>query len=45
MLEKVSRQHKRQVGTSRRMNETDVKDKGVWKYLYRLRDKDISKHL
>jgi putative transposase len=35
MLEKVFRQHKRQVGTSWRMDETYIKVKGIWKYLYR----------
>jgi transposase-like protein len=36
MLEKVFRQHKRQVGTSWRMDETYIKVKGVWKYLLRI---------
>ncbi len=40
MLEKVFRQHKRQVGTSWRMDETYIKVKGVWKYLYRAVDKE-----
>ena len=35
MLEKVFRQHKRQVGTSWRVDETYIKVKGVCKYLYR----------
>jgi putative transposase len=40
MLEKVFRQHKRQVGTSWRMDETYIKIKGVWKYLYHAVDKE-----
>jgi putative transposase len=40
MLEKVFRQHKRHVGTSWRTDETYIKVKGVWKYLYRAVDKD-----
>jgi putative transposase len=40
MLEKVFCQHKRQVGTSWRMDETYMKVKGVWKYLYRAVDKE-----
>ena len=40
MLEKVFRKHKRQVGSSWRMDETYIKIKGVWKYLYRAADKD-----
>ena len=40
MLEKVFRQHKRQIGTSWRMDETYIKVKGVWKYLYRAVDKE-----
>ncbi|MBC3809714.1 IS6 family transposase [Undibacterium seohonense] len=40
MLEKVFRQHKRRVGASWRMDETDIKVKGVWKYLYRAVDKE-----
>jgi len=40
MLEKVFRHHKRQVGTSWRMDETYIKVKGVWKYLYRAVDKE-----
>ena len=35
LLEKVFRKHKRQVGGNWRMDETYVKVKGVWKYLYR----------
>ena len=40
MLEKVFRHHKRQVGASWRMDETYIKVKGVWKYLYRAVDKE-----
>nr|WP_315475754.1 IS6 family transposase [uncultured Undibacterium sp.] len=40
LLEKVFRHHKRQVGTSWRMDETYIKVKGVWKYLYRAVDKE-----
>ena len=40
MLEKVFRQHKRQVGTNWRMDETYIKVKGVWKYLYRAVDEE-----
>ena len=39
MLEKVFRKHKRPVGGSWRMDETYIKVKGVWKYLYRAVDK------
>ena len=35
LLEKVLRKHKRPVGGSWRMDETYIKVKGVWKYLYR----------
>lgn len=35
LLEKVFRKHKRPVGSSWRMDETYIKVKGVWKYLYR----------
>ena len=38
-LEKVFRKHKRSVGGSWRMDETYIKTKGVWKYLYRAVDK------
>ena len=34
-LEKVFRKHKRPVGVSWRMDETCIKVKGTWKYLYR----------
>ena len=39
LLEKEFRAHKRPVGRSWRMDETYVKVKGVWKYLYRAVDK------
>ena len=39
LLEKVFRKHKRPVGRSWRMDETYIKVKGVWKYLYRAVDK------
>jgi transposase-like protein len=35
LLEKVFRKHKRPVGGSWRMDETYIKVKGTWKYLYR----------
>ena len=35
LLEKVFRKYKRPVGMSWRMDETYIKVKGVWKYLYR----------
>jgi putative transposase len=40
LLEKVFRQHKRPVGRSWRMDETYIKVKGAWKYLYRAVDKE-----
>ena len=40
LLEKVFRKHKRPVGVSWRMDETYIKVKGVWKYLYRAVDKE-----
>jgi hypothetical protein len=40
LIEKVSRKHKRLIGGSWRMDETYIKVKGVWKYLYRAVDKD-----
>ena len=40
LLEKVFRKHKRPVGDSRRMDETYIKVKGAWKYLYRAVDKE-----
>ena len=39
LLDKVFRNHKRPVGGSWRMDETYIKVKGVWKYLYRAVDK------
>ena len=39
LLEKVFRKHKHSVGGSWRMDETYIKVKGVWKYLYRAVDK------
>jgi putative transposase len=38
LIEKLVRKHKRPVGDSWRMDETYVKVKGVWKYLYRAVD-------
>ena len=35
LLEKAFRRHKRPLGGSWRMDETSIKVKGVWKYLYR----------
>jgi putative transposase len=40
LIEKMARKHKRLVGTSWRMDETYIKVKGVWKYLYRAVDKN-----
>ncbi|PXX37182.1 transposase-like protein [Undibacterium pigrum] len=40
LIEKISRKHKRPVGTSWRMDETYIKVKGAWKYLYRAVDKE-----
>jgi putative transposase len=40
LIEKLSREHKRKVGSSWRMDETYLKVKGVWKYLYRAVDKE-----
>jgi len=40
VLEKTFRRHKRTVGKSWRMDETYIKIKGQWKYLYRAVDKD-----
>ena len=40
LLEKVFRKHKRPVSGSWRMDETYIKVKGVWKYLYRAVDKE-----
>jgi putative transposase len=39
LIEKLSRKHRREVGTSWRMDETYIKVKGAWKYLYRAVDK------
>jgi len=40
LLEKVFRKYKHPVGRSWRMDETYIKVKGVWKYLYRAVDKE-----
>ena len=40
LLEKTFRKHKRPVDGSWRMDETYIKVKGVWKYLYRAVDKE-----
>ena len=40
LLEQAFRKHKRPVGSSWRMDETYIKVKGVWKYLYRAVDKE-----
>jgi putative transposase len=40
LLEKIFRKHKRPVGGSWRMDETYIKIKGAWKYLYRAVDKE-----
>ena len=39
LIEKMARKHKCPVGGSWRMDETYIKVKGVWKYLYRAVDK------
>ena len=39
LIEKTARKHKRLVGGSWPMDETYIKVKGVWKYLYRAVDK------
>ena len=39
LIEKTARKHKRPVGGSWRMDETYIKVKGVWKYLYRAVDR------
>jgi transposase-like protein len=39
LIEKMGRKHKRPVGGSWRMDETYIKIKGSWKYLYRAVDK------
>jgi putative transposase len=40
LFEKAFRKHKRPVGRSWRMDETYIKVRGEWKYLYRAVDKD-----
>ncbi|MCP5244231.1 MAG: IS6 family transposase [Burkholderiales bacterium] len=40
LLEKIFRKYKRPVGGSWRMDETYIKVKGAWKYLYRAVDRD-----
>ena len=40
LVEKMARKNKRPVGRSWRMDETYIKVKGVWKYLYRAVDKE-----
>ena len=40
LLEKVFRKHKRAVGGNWRVDETYIKVKGAWKYLYRAVDKE-----
>lgn len=39
LIERTARKHKRPLGGSWRMDETYIKVKGVWKYLYRAVDK------
>ena len=39
LIEKMARKHKRPAGGNWRMDETYIKVKGVWKYLYRAVDK------
>ena len=39
LVEKMARKHKRPIGQSWCMDETYIKVKGVWKYLYRSVDK------
>jgi putative transposase len=39
LIEKMARKHKRPVDGSWRMDETYIKVKGIWKYLYRAVDK------
>ncbi|WP_447885677.1 IS6 family transposase, partial [Serratia fonticola] len=40
LLDKAFRRHKRTIGRRRRMDETYIKIKGQWKYLYRAVDTD-----
>ena len=40
LLEKIFCKHKRPVDGSWRMDETNIKVKGIWKYLYRAVDKE-----
>ena len=40
LIEKMARKRKRPVGRSWRMDETYMKVKGVWKYLYGAVDKE-----
>jgi putative transposase len=40
LIEKLSRKHKRTVRRSWRMDETYIKVKGAWKYLYRAVDRE-----
>src|ERR1700685_558481 len=42
VLEKAFRRHKRAVGRSWRIDETYIKVRGQWKYLYRAVDKEGS---
>ena len=42
VLERAFHHHGRTVGNSWRMNETSIRVKGEWKYLYRTVDKDGS---
>ena len=39
LIEKMARKHKCPIGGSRRMDETYIKAKGVWKYRYRAVDR------
>ena len=42
LIEKMARKHKRPVGGNWRMDETYIKVKGVWKYLYRAVDRELA---